>query len=80
MGMKSLLSPCSHDVMVLIISDAIPQKSKQSLDNFVTCGGCIQSSRTIYSETCYLEYFISPRYLFIIGGVEVLSSNKEQEN
>lgn len=61
-----LLSTCSHDVILLLISAAIHQKLKQSAENFVTCGSCSQSTRTMYSE--YFLTFCLSMIPFIIGG------------
>lgn len=45
-----LLSTCSRDVILSLISAAVHQKLKQSAENFVTCGSYSQSTRTMYSE------------------------------
>lgn len=73
--MKLFLSPSSCDVILLLISDAIDQKLKQSADNIFACGSCIQATRTMHSES-FWTFRLSVIPFYHCGG----STNKEQEN
>lgn len=58
MEMKLFPSAFSHDSILLLISVAIHQKPKQSTNNFVTCSGFIQSTKTMYCEYFKTFYLI----------------------